>query len=155
DGSYTFTLINPIDDGAGSATLDLSTLVKAVDFDGNTVALVAGDFQVTVTDDAPVSSGVSLNRTVEEGPLESGNANAPRQPVGGGAGALTPLAKFGADGANATAFTLVSQTAADAWLNTLNLKSNGVAVDHTVITGTSLVAEDHNNNIVFTLTVGG
>jgi T1SS-143 domain-containing protein len=42
DGTYTFTLINPIDDaaqGEDSKTLDLSTLIQAMDFDGDTIPL--------------------------------------------------------------------------------------------------------------------
>ena len=49
DGSYTFTLINPIDhpgSGEDSTTLDLSALIKAVDFDGDAVTL-SGDRKST------------------------------------------------------------------------------------------------------------
>ncbi len=71
------------------------------------------------------------------------------------AGTLNSLTSFGADGPAATAFKPIDKAAGDAFLNSLHLTSNGVAVDHTVVTGTSVVAEDTNNNVVFTLTVGG
>src|SRR6202022_3866539 len=57
DGSWTFTLLGPLDHPTGqaenSATVDLSGLVQAVDFDGDTVTL-ANDFKVTIVDDVPL-----------------------------------------------------------------------------------------------------
>ena len=57
-GAWTFTLLAPIDH-SGSQTIDLSGLVQAVDFDGDTVALAAKDLQVTITDDKPVTAAAS------------------------------------------------------------------------------------------------
>src|SRR5580658_5011329 len=111
DGSYVFTLINPIDNGASenesAATLDLSSLIQAVDFDGDVVAL-AGDFKITVTDDVPVLTSASdTSGSVEEGALAFASAG-PGDLYGGGndlkgavtvaSGSLANLVSFGADG---------------------------------------------------------
>src|SRR5712671_4403899 len=110
DGTYTFTLINPIDDATGlgenSATLDLSTLIQAMDFDGDTVPLAAGDFKITVTDDVPVlSTAPAVTATLDEGGLTSppnahgiGNDPTAVTSASGLAGSLTSLVNFGADG---------------------------------------------------------
>ena len=67
-GAWTFTLLAPIDHN-GAATLDLSGLVQAVDFDGDAVALAAKNLQVTITDDAPLLTAKS--GSVDEGGLTS------------------------------------------------------------------------------------
>ena len=63
-GAWTFTLLNPIDDAQGgaenSASLDLSGLVQAVDFDGDATTL-SGDFTITVKDDVPVLDPAGSN----------------------------------------------------------------------------------------------
>ena len=155
-GSWEFTLNEALDDGPNQhengTTIDLSGLVQAVDFDGSAVTL-SNDFKITVADDAPVLSTFTLSTAIDEGALESGNPAPVVQTFP--AGELNNLVTFGADGAAATAFTPVDKTAGDAFLNSLHLTSNGVAVDHTVVTGASLVAEDTNNKVVFTLTVNG
>ena len=115
DGSYTFTLINPLDDSAGggenSRTLDLSTLVKATDFDGDTVTLASGDFTITVVDDVPVVvSGAHTTASVDEGGLgQVGLFGSGTDLFGSGndhgsattaSGSLASLVRFGADGAH-------------------------------------------------------
>src|SRR3984957_10016628 len=111
DGSYTFTLINPLDDPSGQAensvTLDLSGLVQASDFDGDAVML-SGDFKITVTDDVPVLTGSASSGSVDEGGLKfglpiisagdfygSGNDHGAATSAGG---SLASLVSFGADG---------------------------------------------------------
>ena len=67
NGSYTFDLVNPLDDpdpghatpgpaDEDSVTLDLSGLIQAVDFDGDAVTL-SGAGTITVVDDVPVGQG--------------------------------------------------------------------------------------------------
>src|SRR5262249_47221861 len=75
-GAWTFTQYEPLDhsvSGEDALTLDLSGLVKAVDFDNDSVAL-SGDLTVTVTDDVPLGALASASTgTVDEGGLASGS----------------------------------------------------------------------------------
>ena len=69
DGTWTFNLLAPLNDahlGADSINLDFSSLVKAVDFDGNSVALASHTFSVAVVDDVPVDTGTPAVGTVSE-----------------------------------------------------------------------------------------
>src|SRR5262249_62064505 len=108
--SYTFTLLNPIANGPNqsetSATLDLSGLIKAVDFDGTTVPLV-NDFKITVTDDTPVLTGqVDTAHAVDEAGLLGattvgdlyGTGNNPGGASAVATGSLAALGAFGAAG---------------------------------------------------------
>ncbi|HLH89324.1 MAG TPA: VCBS domain-containing protein [Xanthobacteraceae bacterium] len=62
DGNYKFTLINPLDEpGRSFASLDLSRLIEAVDFDGSSVTLASGSFTIAVNDDHPSISDVSAS----------------------------------------------------------------------------------------------
>ncbi len=177
DGKYTFTLIAPLDessDGRDTTTLDLSTLIKAVDFDGDTVAL-SGDFKITVTDDVPVlaASAEPVTGSVDEGGLTStdthGIGNDPGFPTSTGSvsnsdgsgtetfGSLAPLISFGADGASgdgSTAFRIVGTDAATAWLSELGLTSHGNSLQVASDDGHTLTVSD-GSNTVFTLTVNG
>src|SRR5207248_1527690 len=56
NGAWTFTQFEPLDHGnAGEdlKTLDLSGLIKTVDFDNDSVTLGTGQLTVTITDDNP------------------------------------------------------------------------------------------------------
>ena len=90
-GAYTFTLVNPLDDpnglGENSVSVDLSGLVQATDFDGDSVPL-AGDFSVTVVDDVPLQGAIQ-------------NAIMPSVNLTDAHGTWSPM--FGADGPSATA----------------------------------------------------
>ncbi len=153
-GDWTFTLINPIDQqaghGANSQTIDLSGLVQAVDFDGDTVTL-SGDFSVSVKDDVPVLTGLSVTGTVFEAGLTSGTdsygsgtqAGHQADPVSK-TGLLASLVSFGADGPDGKggasitggdtgAFQFVSSSAASSWLTHLDLTSHGSAIDAATI----------------------
>src|SRR5205823_14134421 len=72
DLAWTFTQFEPLDHGnAGEdlKTLDLSGLIKAVDFDNDSVTLGTGQLTVAITDDQPelVSGGVSSGSVDESG----------------------------------------------------------------------------------------
>ena len=119
-GAWTFTLINPIDDTAGngtSATIDLSGLVQAIDYDGDVLPFSSGtpsassDFTVTVADDKPVLTSASVSGSVDEGGLRdaahggtdsygNGNDHGFTIAAGGGllSGSLNNDVSFGADG---------------------------------------------------------
>src|SRR5262249_15564436 len=119
-GAWTFHLVNPIDDTIGdgtSATIDLSGLVQAIDFDGDVLSLSSGtpsvssDFAVTVADDGPMLTNGKVASTVDEGGLRdkghggtdsygTGNDHGFTIAAGGGilAGSLNTDVSFGADG---------------------------------------------------------
>jgi T1SS-143 domain-containing protein len=139
DGSFTFQLVNPLDDpdpghstpGAAtedSVNIDLSGLVRAVDFDGDTISLSSGTpssssaFNVTVTDDVPVLvSGVAVTPAVDEGALASGNDPSASFSASGASGSLDTLVSFGADGPAGNDFKFVAPGAALSWLQGLDL----------------------------------
>jgi T1SS-143 domain-containing protein len=154
DGHYTFTLINPLDD-TSQFTLDLSSLVKAVDFDGDAIAL-SNDFRVVVTDDAPVvAAGVSVSGTVNAGGLET---DPDLTVTGGVAGQLDTLVHFGSDGPPAAPFQFVSNPSSV--LPGLNLFASGELVDFATVTttaaGTTLAAFTEGSTAgppAFTLTL--
>jgi VCBS repeat-containing protein len=115
NGSWTFTDLAPInhvpfaDNGDNGNTFDLSSLVKAVDFDGDTVQL-SHDFKITIIDDVPMlSSAGAVIGTVDEGGLTSdaigtiGSDPGAPTTTAGGPGLLNSLVNFGTDGPNATA----------------------------------------------------
>ncbi|BEV43880.1 hypothetical protein CRBSH125_00630 [Afipia carboxidovorans] len=72
DGSYTFTLIDVLDQhGAGEDALPLTFQYTATDSDGDTTA--PGSFTVNVIDDTPLAAGTIVPRFVEEEELGNGN----------------------------------------------------------------------------------
>ena len=171
DGSVTFTLLAPLDDGPNqnetSTTIDLSGLIEAVSGSGQTITL-SKDVTVTVTDDAPVDTSALEEGPVFEGGLRDaahggtdpfGNGTDSSQiSVGEGAGFLNLLVAFGADGPSATpfGFTVANNSA----LN-LGITSHGAAVDFATVTtsasGETLTAYtggSASGTEVFTLTVG-
>jgi T1SS-143 domain-containing protein len=173
DDSWTFNLLAPIDnDGAtGSATFDLSGLVKAVDFDGDTAGLTPGDITITITDDTPTLVDVTEPLgTVNEGGLSvPGQTTAQLIHIGAitgnyqgaatsASGSLTELVHFGADGAGADGgFHLIAQSDTDATseIAALNLTSLGSSVDHATISGNTITATAADGHDVFSLTVDG
>ena len=162
DGSWTFKLLAPIDHN-GSETIDLSGLVQAVDFDGDTVALAAGDLKITITDDTPIQiATATLNVVVDEGGLTStttggtdthGTGNDSGQTAITTGLALTSLVSFGADGPGS--IHLVGQSAAASWLSGLDLMSHGSKVDVAVLSNSNdtLTAQNEAGDKVFSLTV--
>jgi T1SS-143 domain-containing protein len=69
DGSWTFTLLAPLDDahsGEDATTIDFSSQVRVVDFDGDTVTLAPGSFNISVTDDVPVATAAADAVNVSE-----------------------------------------------------------------------------------------
>ena len=149
-----------------SVTLDLSSLVQATDFDGDTLAL-SGDFKIIVTDDTPVAVSNTASATVDEGGLVSGTpgdlygtGNDPGAATSA-TGSLSGSVQFGADGPAATPFQFVDHATADTWLTGLNLTSHGQSVDFADINGNVLTAwtgggpTDPNAHEVFSVTLSG
>ncbi len=158
-GAWTFTLVNPLDDpaaGKDALLLDLSGLVKAVDFDGDVAPLQSGTFLVDVLDDVPVpaSGAAELTGLVNEGGLSNGNELSLAASFTGASGSLDTLISFGADGKNATPFQFVSN-ASDV-LAGLHISSHDAAVDFASVNGSTLTAYtggSADGTAVFTLTL--
>ncbi|WP_298987676.1 hypothetical protein, partial [uncultured Roseibium sp.] len=83
-GTYTFTLEGQIDHGTASdpatpadeetLTLDFSSLLRAEDADGDTIAISASRFQIEIIDDVPIeTTAAAVVGTVEEEGLTDGN----------------------------------------------------------------------------------
>jgi T1SS-143 domain-containing protein len=87
-GSWSFDLHDQLDhvsgnsenfalqlNGGGSTgSIDFSSILKATDFDGDTVAGAgSGKFTISVQDDIPVASGSTIGGVVEEEQLSGGN----------------------------------------------------------------------------------
>ncbi|WP_123361581.1 T1SS-143 repeat domain-containing protein [Pseudomonas chlororaphis] len=77
-GDYSFTLLQPLDHPAGNdendITLNLGTLLKATDKDGDSVTAAAEKLVITVDDDTPTATGVAAAGTVDEDGLANGIA---------------------------------------------------------------------------------
>ncbi|WP_411835589.1 DUF5801 repeats-in-toxin domain-containing protein [Pseudomonas chlororaphis subsp. aurantiaca] len=75
-GAYSFTLLQPLDHPAGNdendITLNLGTLLKATDKDGDSVTAAAEKLVITVDDDTPTATGVAASGTVDEDGLANG-----------------------------------------------------------------------------------
>ena len=158
DGSYTFTLLGPIDhpqqDGVDSETLgsselslDFSKLLIATDFDGDAVpgGFVSGSFVIDIEDDVPVQIGGEerpvVTGQVQEDALTGGNTEGNGQTLtaSGAAGTLDALVEFGADGRGG--FQLSQEPGALSGLQALGLTSGGVALVYSVSSdGTTLTA---------------
>ncbi|CAM3784806.1 retention module-containing protein [Ectopseudomonas alcaliphila] len=187
DGSYEFLLQGPLDhplqDGDDSETLGTSNLVLdfsgvliATDGDGDPIAggFGAGSFVIDVEDDVPVLKPVdpqspALGGTVHEDLLthpHGGNPDNGGQTLvvstAGGAGNLSSLVSFGADGPGA--FGLVESTVAKGLLDAQGLTSGGEGLVYEMVatlvdgklvssTLTAVSAESLGSYPVFTLTV--
>src|SRR5262249_49514935 len=123
DGSWEFDLLAPvhhnpaIDDGTNDNTLDLSSLVKAVDYDGDSVAL-SDDFKIIIRDDAPVANDDTNSLTANTIPSVDGNVIS-----GGSAGDVADNA--GADGISSIAWTGAAAGSIAGAHGTLTVDANG------------------------------
>lgn len=164
NGSYEFTLLGNLDHPEANTEddIDLSFEFIATDSDGDSAV---GSFTVTVDDDAPVTSGETVEFTVDEDDinteLSEGNqpndsnsdgsfTGSPLNPFDNGpanvTGSVASLVSFGADGAGR--FTLTDNFDA---LLAQNLTSKGEALSFSV-EGNVLSAEADGRE-VFTLTL--
>src|SRR6185437_74524 len=149
DGTWTFNLTAPLEDshqGADSITIDFSSLVKAVDFEGDSIGLAAGTFDVAVVDDVPVDTKAADTVGVSEQGLPGVQPAVGFLNIG-----------FGAD--NGAAEHLAFAPGSNGQLGP-TLTSGGVALDYLVTTDGSgnpeLVAYkdgDATHTAVFTVTL--
>ncbi|AZD55401.1 hypothetical protein C4K19_3616 [Pseudomonas chlororaphis subsp. aurantiaca] len=77
-GAYSFTLLQPLDHPAGNdendITINLGSLLQAIDKDGDTVTAAAEKLVITVDDDTPTAAGTAEAGTVDEDGLANGIA---------------------------------------------------------------------------------
>ncbi|MBU4636615.1 T1SS-143 repeat domain-containing protein [Pseudomonas chlororaphis] len=103
-GDYSFTLLQPLDHPAGNdendITLNLGTLLKATDKDGDTVTAAAEKLVITVDDDTPTATGTAAAGTVDEDGLANGIAGGVGDVAGEAttaSGSVTGIFQSGAD----------------------------------------------------------
>jgi VCBS repeat-containing protein len=126
DGSWEFAQLAPIDhapnsdNGTNSNTFDLSSLIVAVDYDGDTVNF-SDDFKIIVTDDAPIASDDD-NAVALNGPVTAdGN-------VLTGVGSLDPSSaadSLGADGFGSISWNNASNGTVNGQHGNLTIDANG------------------------------
>ncbi|MGE8087902.1 retention module-containing protein [Ectopseudomonas guguanensis] len=156
DGSYEFLLQGPLDhplqNGDDSETLgdtglrlDFSGVLIATDGDGDPIAggFKAGTFVINVEDDVPVLKPVDPQRPVIGGTVHEdllslphgGNPDSGGQTLVistlGGAGSLSALVSFGADGPGA--FGLVERSVAKGLLDAQGLTSGGEGLAYQMV----------------------
>ncbi|MEH2570888.1 T1SS-143 domain-containing protein [Bradyrhizobium sp. AZCC 1577] len=93
NGNYTFTLKDQLDHAAGNGentlSINLSSVVRFVDYDSDGVTL-SGGFTITVQDDIPVQTQNSVSGAVQEDALTDANSNL--QSIGNAEGGQTTVA---------------------------------------------------------------
>ncbi|HKU99819.1 MAG TPA: hypothetical protein VJR58_31275, partial [Vineibacter sp.] len=158
-GAWTFTLVDQLDHptlngGAGDDTendlaINLSSILRATDFDGDTVAAAANALIVTVDDDTPTASQASQTGTVDEDGVAGGIAGGTGD-VGGEAtvatGSVSPLFNSGAD--QPLSFSLNADIS-----GLPALTSGGVAVTYVVVANT--LTASAGAKTVFTFSLNG
>src|SRR5262245_40467589 len=158
-GAWTFTLVDqldhptlnglPGDDTENDLAINLSSILRATDFDGDTVAAAANALIVTVDDDTPQASQASQTGTVDEDGVPGGIARGTGDVAGEATvatGSVAPLFNPGAD--QPLAFSLVTDTS-----GLPSLTSAGVAVTYAV--AGNLLTASAGLNTVFTFALNG
>jgi T1SS-143 domain-containing protein len=190
NGTYTFELLDQLDHDAGAGqntgllgstadAIDFGSLIKATDFDGDSVVL-KGAFSVTITDDVPVLSGKSEDRLVDEDDIKTSQSTGtspadgqsdgswtggPGQNGNGGAfidGSLAGLIKGGAD--DTVKFSFIAEDDARDALEKLGLKSQGQELSYDIRDGVLYAFDnagpqqgesyDNGDRLIFKLTLG-
>ena len=171
DGSYTFTLLDQLDhpdtvggdNSENELLLQLGSVLKVTDKDGDSVTATAQKLVITVDDDTPIATLNQLTGTVDEDGVLEGAANAgPGDGIAGGtgdvageivlaSGNVSTLFQSGADEALNYSLTTTGMAA-------LGLTSGGVAVTYAVgfDAGSStwlLTASAGAGNTVFTFSL--
>ena len=153
NGDYKFTLLDQLDHAPGGGenllAIDFSSVVRATDFDGDSISLGQGRFIIKVIDDTPMANGAMEMGTVEEEQLSGGiedTAPAEDLDIDGGtffvdtttnmaSGSVAGLVSFGADGpAAGGGFSLLADTSE---LAALSSQGEPVLYD---VTGNTLTA---------------
>ncbi|MFV3304594.1 DUF5801 repeats-in-toxin domain-containing protein [Pseudomonas sp. NY15181] len=154
-GAYTFTLLKPLDHPAGNnendITLNLGTLLKATDFDGDTVTASAEKLVITVDDDTPTATGTPVTGTVDEDGLPGGIPGGIGDVAGEAtiaSGSVTGIFQSGAD--VPLTFGLSSDTSA-----LQALSSGGTALTYSVLNNTLTASAGAVSVFTLALTAAG
>src|SRR5262249_38174157 len=158
-GAWTFTLVDQLDhpslnglagdDTENDLAINLSSILRATDFDGDTVAAAANALIVTVDDDTPTASTAQQTGTVDEDGVPGGIAGGTGDVAGEATvatGSVAPL--FNAGAAQPLTFSLSTDTS-----GLPALTSGGVAVSYSVVG--NLLTASAGGNTVFTFGLNG
>ncbi|UQS88629.1 hypothetical protein M5C90_23740 [Pseudomonas chlororaphis subsp. piscium] len=154
-GAYSFTLLQPLDHPAGNdendITLNLGTLLKATDKDGDTVTAAAEKLVITVDDDTPTANGTAAAGTVDEDGLANGIAGGVGDVAGEAtvaSGSVTGIFQSGAD--VPLSYALSSDTS-----GLPALSSGGVALVYSVLGDTLTAKAGAVDVFTFSLSAAG
>ncbi|WP_435605328.1 DUF5801 repeats-in-toxin domain-containing protein [Pseudomonas knackmussii] len=152
-GNYTFTLLKPLDHPAGNdendITINLGTLLKATDYDGDSVTAAADKLVITVDDDTPTAAGTPVAGTVDEDGLTNGIAGGVGDVAGEettATGSITGIFQSGAD--TPLTYSLSTDTS-----GLPALSSGGVALVYSVSGNTLTATAGAGGATVFTLSL--
>ncbi|WMI97445.1 hypothetical protein RBU55_17870 [Pseudomonas chlororaphis subsp. aurantiaca] len=154
-GAYSFTLLQPLDHPAGNdendITLNLGTMLKATDKDGDTVTAAPEKLVITVDDDTPTATGVAEAGTVDEDGLANGIAGGVGDVAGEAttaSGNVTGIFQSGAD--VPLSYSLSSDTS-----GLPALSSGGVALVYSVVGDTLTAKAGAVDVFTFSLSAAG
>ncbi|WIE48202.1 hypothetical protein [Pseudomonas sp. GM17] len=154
-GAYSFTLLKPLDHAAGNdendITINLGSLLRATDKDGDTVTAAAEKLVITVDDDTPTATGTAVTGTVDEDGLANGIAGGVGDVAGqatNASGSVTGIFQSGAD--VPLSYTLLSDTS-----GLPALTSGGVALVYSVAGDTLTAKAGAVDVFTFSLSAAG
>ncbi|ETD39631.1 hypothetical protein U724_05610, partial [Pseudomonas chlororaphis subsp. aurantiaca PB-St2] len=154
-GAYSFTLLQPLDHAAGNdendLTINLGTLLRATDKDGDTVTAAAEKLVITVDDDTPTANGNAEAGTVDEDGLANGIAGGVGDVPGEAttaSGSVTGIFQSGAD--VPLSYSLSSDTS-----GLPALSSGGVALVYSVLGDTLTAKAGATDVFTFSLSAAG
>ncbi|MGY4817743.1 T1SS-143 repeat domain-containing protein [Pseudomonas chlororaphis subsp. piscium] len=154
-GAYSFSLLQPLDHPAGNdendITINLGTLLKATDKDGDTVTAAAEKLVITVDDDTPTANGTAAAGTVDEDGLANGIAGGVGDVPGEAttaSGSVTGIFQSGAD--VPLSYALSSDTS-----GLPALSSGGVALVYSVLGDTLTAKAGAVDVFTFSLSAAG
>ncbi|HFF3670179.1 TPA: type I secretion C-terminal target domain-containing protein, partial [Legionella pneumophila] len=155
NGNYTFTLLAKLDHPAGAdendILINLGSVIRATDSDGDTVVAAADGLVVTVDDDTPVASATKLTGVVDEDGLAGGLAGGTGDVAGQAVAASGNVAALFQSGADAPlSYSLNPNTS-----GLPALSSGGVALTYAVSGNTLTASAGSTPVFTFTLNANG
>ncbi|WP_234358335.1 DUF5801 repeats-in-toxin domain-containing protein [Metapseudomonas resinovorans] len=155
-GAYSFTLLKPLDHAPGNdendITLNLGSLLRATDADGDKVTAAAEKLVITVDDDTPTATGAAVAGTVDEDGLAGGIAGGTGDVAGAAttaSGSVTGIFQSGADAP--LSYALSGDTSG----LPQTLTSGGVAVTYSIVGNTLTASAGAVAVFTFSLTAAG
>ncbi|QQX56451.1 DUF5801 repeats-in-toxin domain-containing protein [Pseudomonas chlororaphis] len=154
-GAYSFTLLQHLDHATGNdendITINLGSLLRASDKDGDTVTAAAEKLVITVDDDTPTAAGTAVTGTVDEDGLANGIAGGVGDVAGqatNASGSVSGIFQSGAD--VPLSYTLLSDTS-----GLPALSSGGVALTYSVLGDTLTAKAGAVDVFTFSLSAAG